>query len=242
MCYPLINISSVTCVKLLIFFRNFLFNNELYVNKIKDGRISFAFEEIIEFPVEIVKLLWMDITHMDLSGNNISNFEFLNGFIHLKSLIVDGNLSIGCKKTRMSFPPLPKLELFYCNNCDISLPSEFIIRISALFPMLKYFSLMEFKTIMVDEDTLHQLRMLAIFLNPLLVHFNDKLVSDDERNQAKDLHALNNFNARREQNVGKVTRDLEDFFEAEKIEKSLILITMKDYLKNISPTTRPHDI
>lgn len=239
MCYPLINISRVTRMKTFYLFRNFSFNNELYVNKIKDGRISFAFEEMIEFPVDMVKLLWKDITHMDLSGNNISNFEFLYGFIHLKSLIVDGNLSIGCKKTRSTFPPLPNLELFYCNNCDISLPSEFVIQISSLYPMVKYFSLMECKAIAVDEDTLLQLRMLAIFLNPLLVHFNDKLVSDDERNEAKNIQTLNNFSARKEQSTGQVTQDLKDFFEAEKMEETLILITMKDYLnnlKNISPT------
>lgn len=226
-----------TCVKTFHLFRNFSFNNELYVNKITDGRISFAFEGMIEFPVEMVKLLWKDITHMDLSGNNILNFEFLCGFIHLKSLIVDGNLSIGCqKKTRSTLPAILSLELFYCNNCKISRPSEFIINISELFPKIKYFSLMEWKTVSVDEERLQKLRMLAIFMNPFLLHFNDRHVSDDERDYAKRNHSHvpeDKFSAiRKKQSVGKITQEIKDFFEAENLDENLILITMKDYVFN----------
>lgn len=215
------------------------------MNKITDGRISFAYEEMIQFPVEMVKLLWEDITHMDLSGNNISNFEFLYGFSHLKSLIVDGNLSIGSKKTRLTFPTIPNLELFYCNNCDISdSTSEFIIHISALFPKIKYLSLMDWKTVVADEKSLNQLRMLAIFMNPFLVHFNDKLIGDDERDLAKNiqtfdcklpLNLIDEISRDKSSAIKKdfsVTQEIKDFFEAENIEKKLSLITMTDYLFN----------
>lgn len=226
----------------LLFFRNFSFENKLHVNAIQNGRISFAYEEMVEFPLEIVKILWKDITHLDLSGNNISNFEFLNGFVHLKSLIVDENLSIGIERTRSTFPKQPKLELFYCNNCEIPFPAEFIRQISTLFPKIKYLSLMEFKTVVVDEKNLHHLRMFAIFMNPFLLHFNDKRVSDEEKEYAKKFHKylcippsttlMSSVNLHEIVGVkkkGEITQQIEQFFEEERIEKFLSSVSVSDY-------------
>lgn len=224
----------------MLFFRNFSYQNKLYVNGIHEGRISFAYEGMTEFPLEIVKISWKDITHLDLSGNNISNFEFLSGFVHLKSLIVDENLRIGSNKTRATFPTIPKLELFYANNCDINVPADFILQISSLFANLKYLSLMEWKTVLVDEKNFHRLRMFAIFMNPFLNHYNDKVVMDDERDHAQKCHqylgtidctAPSTVSVTREyfskvigimsQEKGEITKEIEDFFENDKIEKLL---------------------
>jgi hypothetical protein len=119
-----------------------------------------------------------------LTGNKISNFEFLKGFIHLKSLILDGNESLGCEKGLSTFPSM-SLELFYCNNCKISYPADFIFQLSSLLTRIKYLSIMEKVTEVVEiEQKSHRLRMFAILMNPFLLHFNDKAIDDDEREHA----------------------------------------------------------
>lgn len=160
------------------------------MNEIKEGKISFAFEEMEEFPLEVVKILWDDrITHLDLTGNKISNFEFLGGFIHLKSLILDGNDSLGSEKGLSTLPSMPNLELCYCNNCKITYPADFIFQLSSLLTGIKYLSIMDKMTdVDENEQKSHRLRMFAILMNPLLIHFNDKTIEDDEREHAERFH------------------------------------------------------
>jgi hypothetical protein len=90
-------------------------DDDLLVNEIRNGKISFACEAMEKFPRSLVEVLRNDITHIDLSMNNIRNFEFLRGFKHLKSLIIDENDRMEID----SFPPIEKLELFYANKCEL---------------------------------------------------------------------------------------------------------------------------
>lgn len=239
---------------------NFKCGNYL-VNEIHDRKISFAYEEIKEFPVKIVKLLWKDITHLDLSGNQISNFEFLVGFIHLRSLICDGNVNIGKKDTLATFPKIVNLDLLYCNNCEISSTADFLLQISSLFPKIKYLSHIEWKTLKVDdENRLHCLRMLAIFMNPFLRHYNDKMVRRDEKIHANechqnsreidctapmmtsyinrnDVHKIMRYK-REMQKRGDISHEIEEFIENQKIESSLSSFKANNYLKNFSTTSK----
>lgn len=160
----------------------------IFVNEFKEGKISFADENMREFPLDIVKLLWNEcIAHLDLSGNKLSNFEFLRGFIHLKSLILDGNEKIGGEGLS-TLPPMPNLELFYSNNCKIPFPANFAFHLSSLLASIKYLSIMEKSTDVVDERKSHRLRMFVILMNPFLLHFNDKAVRDEERRHAESYH------------------------------------------------------
>lgn len=165
-------------------------DDDLLVNEIRNGRISFAFEGMEKFPRSLVEVLRNDITHLDLSMNNIRNFEFLRGFRHLKSLIVDENVRMEID----SFPPLDTLELFYANKCNIEFPRSFIFRVSVIFQQLKYFSMMtnpmmkraSFEHIWKGRE--HRIRMFAIFLIQNLIHFNDKEITNDDREHSRAYH------------------------------------------------------
>jgi hypothetical protein len=160
----------------------------------KKGRISLAYENFKEFPKSLADILRIDITHLDLSMNDIQNFDFLKSFENLKALIVDGN-------TRMDTDTLPlnlNLELFYANKCEIEFPRSFVFRISVVFPNLKYFSMMDNPPIKRNEPFLsydeawlgreHRIRMLAIFIYLDLIHFNDKIITNLEREKSAEFH------------------------------------------------------
>lgn len=162
----------------------------MLVNEIRNGRVSFAYEGLKAFPLHVVEVLRFDITHLDLSMNDLIDFDFLRGFHCLKSLIVDGN-------TKMEWETLPQidtLELFYANKCEIEFPRSFAFRIAIIFPRLKYFSFMEnpfFKGDTCDEawaGRVHRIRMLVAFINPKLQHFNDRKITEQERAHAKKYH------------------------------------------------------
>jgi hypothetical protein len=179
-----------------MFFFSFSFMNlrrcddDILVNEIRNGKISFAFEGMEKFPRNLVEVLRNDITYLDLSMNNIQNFAFLRGFKHLKSLIVDENIRMEID----SFPSIDSLELFYANKCNVEFPRSFIFRVSVIFPHLKYFSMMTnpmmkracLESIWRGRE--HRMRMFAIFMNPNLIHYNDKEISEEDREHSKNYH------------------------------------------------------
>lgn len=172
--------------------RLFIFSRreDVLVNEIRNGRVSFAYEGMTHFPAHIVEVLRFDITHLDLSMNDITNFDFLRGFKNLKSLIVDGNTKMDIE----SLPKIENLELFYANKCEIQFPRSFIFRIAIIFSGLKYFSMMDnplTKRKTCDdawEGRAHRIRMLAVFINPQLLHFNDRKITQQERAHSKIYH------------------------------------------------------
>lgn len=143
-----------------------------------------------KFPRRLVESLRNDITHLDLTANKIRSFEFLSAFKNLKSLVVDENINMDME----SFPQIGRLELFYANKCNIEFPRSFILRVSVVFPSLKYLSMMSNPAInrsglqTVQEERERRRRMFAIFMNPKLIHFNDKKISEDEREYSKSHH------------------------------------------------------
>lgn len=161
----------------------------ILVNEIMEGRVSFAYEALDRFPRSLVEVLRHDITHLDLTANNIRNFDFIRGFKGLKSLIIDLNVRVDMN----SFPPVDSLELFYANKCKIEFPRSFVFRVSVVFKSLKYFSMMynpALKRIHESEALArdHRMRMYAIFMLPNLIHYNDKKITDDEREHSKAYH------------------------------------------------------
>lgn len=162
----------------------------MLVNEIRNGIISFGYERMSKFPGRLVEILRHDITHLDLSMNNIRSFDFLRGFKNLKSLVLDGNIHMDME----SLPPLDTLVLFYANKCNIEFPRSFIFRISSVFQSLKYLSMMSIPVIRRPslrarrEEQDHRMRMFAIFMNPKLIHFNDKHITEDERHHSETYH------------------------------------------------------
>lgn len=145
------------------------------------------------FPLELVDVLRRDITHLDLSNNLITNFEFLSGFRCLKSLIVDRNIRMDIE----TLPQIDTLELFYANGAYITdrhFRKRFLLHIAVKFPALRYLSIMSNKDIYLPTHEHiwapleHKTRMLAILLMPTLIHFNDKKVRKEELRQASDYH------------------------------------------------------
>ena len=142
------------------------------------------------FSHRLVGILRHDITHLDLSVNKIRNFEFLRGFKSLKSLVVDKNNHIDLD----SIPPMNSLELFYANNCSIEYPSTFIFRVSVVFQSLKYLSMMtnplaNLSSLNKCRDArAHSIRMFAIFMNSKLIHFNDKKITENEKEHSNVYH------------------------------------------------------
>lgn len=161
----------------------------ILVNEIREGRVSFAYEALDRFPRSLVEVLRHDITHLDLTANNIRCFEFIRGFKGLKSLIIDLNGRMDVT----TLPPVDTLELFYANKCKIEFPRSFVFRVSVVFPSLKYFSMMYnpalkrfYKWEIQARD--HRNRMYAIFMLPNMIHYNDRRVTDDEREHSKAYH------------------------------------------------------
>lgn len=131
-----------------------------------------------------------DITHLDLSHNNISDFYFLRSFKHLKTLVIDGNKEL----VQETLPPIPTLEVFYANKCNIEFPRSFLFHISVVFENLKILSMM---TIPIDftkyvsiakEIPLHRLNMYAIFMLPHLRQVNGDKVTKADRRHANRFH------------------------------------------------------
>lgn len=164
--------------------------DDVHINDIHEGKISFAYESMVKFPRSLVEVLRHDITHLDLSFNSLRDFDFLRGFKCLKSLIVDGNVRMDME----SFPPINSLELFYANKCNIEFPRSFIFRIAVIFKTLKYFSIMGNPSQRRPslnyrwEGKEHRMRMFAIFMIRRLIHFNDKRITDDERTHSEAYH------------------------------------------------------
>lgn len=160
------------------------------VKEIREGKISFAFEEMEKFPWSLVDILRHDITHLDLTSNKIMNFQFLRGFYNLKSLIVDNSPLIETG----SLPTMEKLELFYANRCKIQFPRTFVNRVAIIFPQIKYFSMIYNPKIKREKQNHiwirqeHCFRMFVIFMNRNLIHFNDRVISNDERDHSRFYH------------------------------------------------------
>lgn len=241
---------------LIAFFETFCRRDDVdvLVNEITNGKISFAYEGMSKFPRSLVEVLRLDITHLDLSANKIRNFEFLRGFKCLKSLIVDENIHMDME----SFPPIGTLELFYANKCRIQHPRSFIFRVSVIFPSIKFLSIMynpvmkrpNLKHIWATKE--HRVRMFAIFINPHLVHFNEKEISDNERMHSTNYHKylgpvdcrLSKFKTLpdtddlrkilpvhiREMTEDYLTMEAQD--EADSFEEALAAVSISDYFEN----------
>lgn len=233
-------------------FTTFYRRDDLIVNEIINGKISFAFEGMSKFPRNLVDVLRHDITHLDLSMNKIRDFSFLRGFKNLSSLIVDGN-------TNMDMDTLPsndKLELFYANKCNIEFPRSFIFRVSVAFKSLKYFSMMSNPVLKqqctrhVWEGSEHRMRMFAIFMNPNMQHFNDEKISPEQKAHSKSFHSyLGPVDCKQENS--KTLSDTDDVWkilplhlqqttaeylkfqdEEDKFEEKLSKISIAEYLMN----------
>lgn len=196
------------------------------------------------FSHKLVKILRHDITHLDLSMNNIRRFDFLCGFKKLKSLIVDGNLRMDLK----TLPQMASLELFYANKCNIDYPLSFVNHVAKIFPSLKYFSMINppqnsgtrrsrcFHEILEAEE--RRLRMYTIFVNPNLLHFNDKEITDVERKASKAYHKYLGPNTRRlsESKHLPGTDNLEELLTADLRHKAKLLLSLEteDYEDQLS--------
>lgn len=171
-------------------------NSRLSVTRPKDaseaaepGRISLAYRDLEEFPEEWIGKL-ADITVLDLSHNNLSDFHFLQEAKKLNTLILDNN-----KLTNhVNFPIIMEsLHTLWVNHNKITNLSTFVETIAKCFPHLRYFSMMnnEAAPSYFNGGTYHQYkdyRCYVISHLPSLIVLDDHTITAEEREEARRVY------------------------------------------------------
>lgn len=154
------------------------------------GRISLAYRDLSELPEGWHKKLSIgDITALDLSHNNLSDFKFLRDTDNLNTLILDDNNLTSHAK----FPVIGSLHILWVNHNKITNLSAFIETVAMYFPNLKYFSMMnnEAAPSYFNGGTYHQYkdyRCYVISHLPSLVMLDDHAITAEEREEARKVY------------------------------------------------------
>lgn len=152
------------------------------------GRISLAYRNITELPEGYIETLG-DITALDLSHNNLSDFHFLKDITKLNTLILDDNNLTSHAK----FPFIESLHTLWVNHNKITNLSAFVETVAKCFPNLKYFSMMnnEAAPSYFNGGTYHQYkdyRCYVISHLPSLLVLDDHAITAEEREEARKVY------------------------------------------------------
>ncbi|KAJ8676083.1 hypothetical protein QAD02_011869 [Eretmocerus hayati] len=151
--------------------------------------LSLAFEHLFFMPHDIVANYGSTIHTLDISHNNFGrNLHFLAEFENLTTLNLDNNNI----DSLTVFPYMPKLQLLWINNNRIENLFPFIKNLSKSMPNLQYLSLMgntaapSYMTNGTFYDYL-QYRFFVISWFPALEHLDDRVITPEQRAEAKRL-------------------------------------------------------
>nr|XP_058957577.1 leucine-rich melanocyte differentiation-associated protein-like isoform X2 [Pocillopora verrucosa] len=162
--------------------------NPIAVDPNNPGRISLAYRDLTELPID-----WDgkfdDITVLDLSHNNLTDFQFLQDFPYLNTLILDNNNLTN----HVKFPRMKSLHTLWVNQNRITNLSSFIETVAKCFPNLKYFSMMnnEAAPSYFNGGTYQQYkdyRCYVISHLPSLLVLDDHAIDADEREEARKVY------------------------------------------------------
>nr|XP_022901591.1 leucine-rich melanocyte differentiation-associated protein-like isoform X2 [Onthophagus taurus] len=152
-------------------------------------RLSLAYERLHSMPKILQRQLAPGIQILDISNNEFEKLDFLEDFNELTTLICDHNLI----SSDTEIPFLPKLELLWLNHCKIQNLYPWANKLQQSCPNLKFLSLMgnpaapSYFNGGNFYDYL-QYRYFIISLFPNLIHLDDRVVTDDQREEAQKLY------------------------------------------------------
>ncbi|NP_001135911.1 uncharacterized protein LOC100216459 [Nasonia vitripennis] len=151
--------------------------------------LSLAFENLFYMPYNITENYGNTVHTLDISHNHFGrNLHFLAEFENLTSLDLDHN-NIDAFTI---FPHMPKLQLLWLNNNKVEDLFPFLKNLYASLPNLQYLSLMGNKAApsYFSGGTFYdylQYRLFVISCFPRLVHLDDRVVTPEQRAEAKRL-------------------------------------------------------
>lgn len=151
--------------------------------------LSLAFENLYYMPYDIMECYGPIVHTLDISHNQFSrNLQFLAEFEELTSLNLDHN-NVDAYTV---FPRMPKLQLLWLNHNDIDDLYPFLKNLRDSLPNLRYLSLMGNKAApsYLNGGTFYdylQYRLFVISWFPRLVHLDDRIVTAEQRREAKRL-------------------------------------------------------
>nr|CAD7574843.1 unnamed protein product [Timema californicum] len=150
--------------------------------------ISLAYMNLEALPCDLVDKYASSMHTLDLTGNKFRNVDFLSELVNLTSVILDHN---GVDSDTV-FPALPKLELLWLNNNQVSHLFYFINNLQRSCPNLHHLSLMGNAAVLsqLNDGTFYdqlQYRLFVISWFDHLVHLDDQTVTNDQRLEAERL-------------------------------------------------------
>ncbi|XP_066589970.1 leucine-rich melanocyte differentiation-associated protein-like isoform X2 [Prorops nasuta] len=151
--------------------------------------LSLAFESLLFMPLDIIDSYANTIHTLDISHNKFSrNLHFLSEFENLTSLNLDHN-NIDAYSL---LPYMPKLQLLWLNHNNIDDLYPFIKNLYQSTPNLRYLCLMGNKAApsYLNGGTFYdylQYRLFVISWFPRLIHLDDRIITPEQREEAKRL-------------------------------------------------------
>jgi len=130
----------------------------------------------------------LGVRKIDLTETCMRNFENLQYFTRLETLIVDKNNLTDL----LTCPPLPSLRTLWCNNNNISDLPAFFDDISSKFPGLQHLSMMRnpgcpglMDIVNPDLEAIRLYRLYVLYRYPQLQMLDCEHVTNEERAEAK---------------------------------------------------------
>lgn len=149
------------------------------------GRLSLAYQYHLQFPYQYIQKYGLQIKHLDLSHNLITDYRFLTDLPYLDTLIIDHNNI----NTHVKFPLCPQVLTLWVNHNRIGNIVTFIHTIRDSFPNLKYFSMWNNPAApsFFNGGSSYQYkdyRYYVISYIPTLIALDDKSIDIEERKEA----------------------------------------------------------
>lgn len=183
---------TMTCLGKLVFADKY--SRQLSaVNDSSERRVdslSLAYEDLFTVPYNIIRDFSFTLYHLDISHNLFSrNLQFLSEFENLTSLNLDHNMIDDVTV----FPYMPNLELLWLNHNRILNLFPFIKNLYTSVPNLKYLCLMGNVAApsYLNGGSFYEYlnyRMFVLSWFPHLIHLDDRLVTEEQRLEARRLY------------------------------------------------------
>lgn len=153
------------------------------------NRLTLAYEKLYDVPKTVIEQFADSVTVLDVSHNKLRNLDFVGNFKNITSIIADDNLIT----EKCFLPSLPGLRLLWLNHCRISSLFPWMCKLQESCPNLEHLCLMGNPAApsFLNDGTFYeylQYRLYVISLLRHLVHLDDRRVSEDEIQQAKQLY------------------------------------------------------
>lgn len=180
------------------------------------GRLNLAFQELKKMPRKFVNKYGEEITELDLTSNEIRDFQFLLDVPNLETLILDKNNL----DSHVKFPRFTRLTSLSVNNNAINNLSVFAKMVTNSFPNLKFLSMMnnEAAPSYFNGGTFAQFqdyRHYVIAMTPSLLVLDDTPVKIEEREEGARIYCQHRSSKRSRKKRNKHSIDGNIFYNAQ---------------------------